>query len=93
MNDNEAKQMMQQCVNEIEDLRRYIAKLEPKAEAYEMIKEILDLLPKRGQGAAPDIVWQLRKRIKELEEKKSEPSEDEKSIGGTKSTTDDSMKI
>lgn len=72
----EAIQMMQRCKNEIQDLRRSIAALQPKAEAYDNIAIVLGLLPQPRQGMSEDMVWLLDKRINELQ-RKDETSEGE----------------
>lgn len=67
MNDKEAVDMMQRCETEIVSLRARIDYLKPKAEAYDAILVILDLLPgRRSEGAGVDVLWTLRRRIQEL---------------------------
>lgn len=72
MLDKEAIEMMRRSIEEIKSLRRQVDRLSPAAEAYDVIRNIVDLLPKRSQGMSEDLVWRLEKRIKELE---STPSE------------------
>lgn len=67
----EAIEMMNRCRNEIVTLRREIERLAPKAEAYDRIGAILNLLPKPSIGYGEDVVWQLEKRIKALSEPES----------------------
>lgn len=74
MDDKEAVQMMQRCVHELRDLRTQHDALGPKAEAYEVIRNIVDLIPKRSQGYGEDLIWVLEKRIKELQSKPQEAS-------------------
>lgn len=66
MHDEEAVQMMNRCKNEILQLRQELDRLRPKAEAYENIETLLGLLPRPSRGMAPDFVWELEKRIREL---------------------------
>jgi hypothetical protein len=69
MNNKEAIQMMQRCVEEIRQLRNRVAALEPKAAAYDDLSTVLRLLPKAPLGYGEDLVWTLQKRIEELQPK------------------------
>lgn len=62
----EAIQMMNRCKQEIGGLRAEIDRLRPKADAYDNLAIVLNLLPKCSQGAGEDLVWTLDKRIREL---------------------------
>ena len=64
----EAVEMMQRAIHDIEDLRRRVAQLAPKADAYDKLAIVLELLPKPSVGYGEDLVWILQKRIKELQE-------------------------
>jgi septum formation topological specificity factor MinE len=77
MNDTDAIQMMQRCAEEIRILRRINADLAPKADAYDTVRTVLNLLPQRRQGHAPDLVWQLDKEIAELQAKKVPVADDQ----------------
>lgn len=66
MKDTEAIEMMQAASMEIKNLRAYIARLEPKASAYDNLSIVLDLLPKRSQGMGEDVAWKLDRRIDEI---------------------------
>lgn len=69
MHDREAVEMMQRCKSEITDLRQQVDRLQPQAQAYELIAQVLSYLPKRtGVGMSEDIVWVLDKRIREIEQ-------------------------
>ena len=72
MNDKQALEMMLRCQEEINMLRSHIAAIEPKAHAYDAICTILDLLPRKSQGNAPDIVWILKNEINKLKAEESE---------------------
>lgn len=62
-------EMMRRCSSEIKDLRRQIADLQPKAEAYEYLTAVIRLVPdQRGRGMKEDLAWVLDKRIREIEE-------------------------
>lgn len=74
MHDKEAIEMMQRCASEITDLRRQIEVLAPKADAYDNLATVLNLLPKRSQGMGLDLVWDLKKRIEELERAEVNPA-------------------
>lgn len=68
-NDKEAIEMMDRCIVEIKNLRGQIDRLRPKAEAYDNIAIVLNLLPKQSQGYGEDLTWVLQKRIAELQPK------------------------
>lgn len=72
MDDKEAIQMMQRCAHDIRDLRAQNNSLAPKAEAYEVIRDIMRLVPKPSQDYGEDIIWTLEKKIKELQPKPKE---------------------
>ncbi len=69
MKNAEAIQMMSRCKQEILSLRAVIARLEPKADAYDNLVRVLRLLPQPSVGMGEDMVWILDKRIRELEPK------------------------
>jgi len=69
MKNAEAIQMMNRCKQEILSLRAVIARLEPKADAYDNLVRVLRLLPQPSVGMGEDMVWILDKRIRELEPK------------------------
>lgn len=69
MTKDEAIQMMNRCKQEILSLRGVIARLEPKADAYDNLVRVLSLLPQQSVGMGEDMVWILDKRIRELEPK------------------------
>ena len=66
INNAEAIQMMNRCKQEILSLRAVIARLEPKADAYDNLVHVLRLLPQPSVGMGEDMVWILDKRIREL---------------------------
>lgn len=67
MTDEDAKQMMRRCAEEIKTLRRINAELAPKADAYDTLRQVLNLLPQPSQGYGEDLVWRLEKAIQEIE--------------------------
>jgi hypothetical protein len=67
MDDREAIEMMRRASAEIKLLRKQIDVLMPKADAYDMIGKILNLLPAASRGYGEDVAYMLDKRIKELE--------------------------
>lgn len=67
MTDQEAMEMMRRCKDEILTLRGEVSRLRPRAEAYDNIGRILDLLPQRSVVMGEDLVWRLDKRLRELE--------------------------
>jgi hypothetical protein len=68
MKNAEAIQMMNRCRQEILQLRAIIDKIGPKAEAYDNLVTVLQLLPKPSVGMGEDMIWVLDKRIRELTE-------------------------
>lgn len=77
MKDQDAIQMMQRCVEEIRTLRQVNAELAPKADAYDSLRQVLNLLPQPSQGYGEDLVWRLQKQIAELESEDPPKSTDE----------------
>lgn len=67
MGEQEQLQMMRRAEQEIVDQRRRNAELAPKAEAYDTIRQILDMCPQRSAGMGEDVAWRLGKRIAEIE--------------------------
>lgn len=58
--------MANRAASEIESQRAKIAELAPKAEAYDLIRTILGLLPRTQQGYGEDVAYMLRRRADEL---------------------------
>lgn len=75
MYDKEAIEMMRRCLHDIEDLRRQREILVPKAEAYEVLRSVVNLIPKSSVGYGEDITWVLKKKIKELEAKSDDAAD------------------
>jgi hypothetical protein len=69
VDNKEAIDMMQRCVEELETQRRIVQHLQPQAEAYEVIRDIVRMSPKQTQGYGEDLVWRLKKKIAELQPK------------------------
>lgn len=67
MKNEEAVEMMNRCKQEIVLLRAEIARLAPKAEAYDNLARVLNLLPQKSVGMGEDLVWLIDRRIRELE--------------------------
>jgi hypothetical protein len=59
--------MMNRCKQEILSLRAIIARIEPKADAYDNLVRVLRLLPQPSVPMGEDMVWILDRRIRELE--------------------------
>jgi hypothetical protein len=68
MNDKEAIEMMRRASDEIKTLRRTIEQLAPKADAYDAIRQMQDMMPRRTQGYGEDVAYLLDRRIKEIED-------------------------
>lgn len=75
MEPQEAIEMMRRASSEIKSLRQHNAHLAPKADAYDTIRQVLDLMPQRSQGMGEDVAWRLDQRIKEIETKLATPEE------------------
>lgn len=67
MNEREQIEMMRRASDEIKTLRAEIGRLQPKADAYEKLSQVLGLLPQPSRGYGEDVAWMLDKRIKEIE--------------------------
>jgi hypothetical protein len=70
MNDKEAIDMMQRCVEEFRSLRAQIEHLAPLADAYTVLRDVVRMAaPRSGASTSGvDLIWILEKRIRELEE-------------------------
>jgi uncharacterized membrane protein YccC len=82
MPEGEQIDMMRRASSEIKQLRLSNAELAPKADAYDTIRQILDMVPQRSRGMAEDIAWRLDRRIDQIEEglkKASAPAADQAS--------------
>lgn len=75
MNDREAIEMMQRCMSAIAGLREEVSRLRPRAEAYDVLAQVLSYLPQRSVGMSEDLVWVLDKRIREIEKLSANPVE------------------
>jgi hypothetical protein len=61
--------MMRRASAEIKELRKIIDAIGPRAEAYEMIKKILSMVPGPGSSAGEDVAWTLDQEANKLEDK------------------------
>lgn len=68
MNDHEAIHMMKRCRDEIRQQRATIEHLMPKAQAWDQLCKVLNLLPQPSQGYGEDLVWRLDEEIKAVSE-------------------------
>ncbi|WP_139812958.1 hypothetical protein [Ensifer aridi] len=59
-------EMARRCSAEIKELRAHIARLEPKAHAYDNLCSVLRLLPQPSVGYSEDLAWRLDNRVNEL---------------------------
>ena len=66
MND-ELLQFLRRSRDEIVTLQKQVARLEPKAEAYDLLRDVVGFIPKAARGYGEDIVWRMEQRIRELE--------------------------
>ena len=67
MDDQEALGMMQRCAEKIRSQRRTIEHLQAKANAWDALCAVLNLLPKPSQDGEPDLAWMLDKRSIKLQ--------------------------
>lgn len=72
MGNGETREMMRRCADELKYLRRRIDELAPKAEAYDMLRQVLGLLPHPPTAVRADLIWLLEKRLGELEKEEAE---------------------
>jgi hypothetical protein len=78
VNDKEAIDMMQRCVEEFRSLRAQIEHLAPLADAYTVLRDVVRLAaPRSGATASVDLIWILEKRIRELEPKAKADTQEE----------------
>jgi hypothetical protein len=75
MEDTDAIQMMARCRDEIKHLRRINADLAPKADAYDNLAIVLNLLPRPSQGMTEDLVWRLDREIEEIKARRAKAAE------------------
>ncbi len=67
MSDKEAADIINRCIGEITQLRNEIAFLQPKAEAYNHISQVLSMVPRNSQCMGEDLVWRLKDKLGELQ--------------------------
>lgn len=68
----EVARMARKASNEIKSLRAHADRLAPKAEAYDLLRQVLSLLPRQGQGMGEDVAWQLDKYAADIEKADAE---------------------
>lgn len=59
-------EMAQRASAEIKMLRGVVSQLEPQAEAYRTLRQVLGLLPQQSQRMGEDLAWQLDRRVAAL---------------------------
>ncbi len=72
MKDQEAIKMMELASAEIKQLRIVNDRLTPRAEAFDALQAVLNLMPQSSQGYGEYVAWMLDKRIRELKSADSE---------------------
>lgn len=60
-------QMLNRLGGEIKELQATVAALAPKAEAYDLLKKVLGLVPGPSQGYGEDIHWVIRTELTKIE--------------------------
>lgn len=73
MQDQEALDMMKRCRDEIRQQRVIIDQLTPKAQAWDQLCKVLNLLPQPSPSYGEDLVWRLDKRIDEMKAQMAKP--------------------
>lgn len=63
----DAAKALTRSVIEIKDLRCQLSLLRPKAEAYDMLYKVLNLMPSAPQVFGDDVVWFIEKEIERLQ--------------------------
>jgi len=58
--------MLSRCRHEIQYLKKEVARLAPKADAYDTLTTVLGLLPQKSQGFGEDIIWLIDSEITKL---------------------------
>jgi hypothetical protein len=80
MNNRDVIDMAQRCIEEIDRLRAQVDRLAPKAEAYDLLRDVVNGMQKGNSiGYGEDLVWRLKKQIEEL---RVEPSEGQRVADG-----------
>lgn len=72
MHDKTAIEMMMRLRAEIFSLRNQVEYLQPKAEAYDTLRQVIGLLPKQSQRQSEDVLWIIDKEIATLKEAQQE---------------------
>lgn len=68
MTNRDALQMLSVLREEILSLRAHVARLQPKAEAYELISKILHVTVKdQGGGMGEDVLWKIDEQRRKIE--------------------------
>ena len=74
VSDREFMQMASRASEEIKMLRNVIAKLEPKADAYDRLSAVIDMArPRGGFASGEDLAYKLDKRAEEIAETLAKP--------------------
>lgn len=60
-------EMGRRASSEIKQLRAANASLAPKADAYDTLRQVLDMAPRRTGGMSEDVAWMIDRRVSELE--------------------------
>ena len=67
MDDYETLHLLHKCRDELRELRQANREMQPRAQAFEVIAQILDMMPRRTGGMAEDVVWHLDRAIMDME--------------------------
>lgn len=69
MKTTEMIDLMSRCRDEIRHLRNIIDRLSPKAEAWDRMGVVLNMIPQRTGGMSEDLAWFLDQHINALQNK------------------------
>lgn len=74
--------MLNRVADEMRFLRKVNSELAPKAEAYDTLRQVLDMAPQRSRGMAEDLVSMMDRRredlVAERDREKGKPENPEK---------------
>lgn len=65
-------QMVQRCIEEIQQLRAERDNLAPFARAFLVLEKVVNKFDDGRQGYGEDLVWRLKKHLEELQTEKNE---------------------
>jgi hypothetical protein len=61
-------------ISEIKQRDSLIAEMKPKAQAWDKLSQVLDMMPGRSLGYGEDFLWTLEEELKRVQEASTKPS-------------------